>query len=723
MTYILENLHDDILFPILELLISSELGKLQLSGCKALILKLSRLVRTFIHHPNLKAQHFCPKLISCFANLQTVNISLTLANSGVRDIVNTRIMHEFDISILPRTITTLNLNFGNALFCLLERSESGNGSFIFKDLKLLFPNLTSLSFDNDYFHKLKPNKNRKFWKNLPSLPLTVLHTPSSPGMRVSVVNNLNNNISELSVHLEIDELSDEGFFLKFPEHLVKLHVTNLPGGFPIQHLPRTLEDLYIRFESFNDVLISDELKDWPPKLRSLDLDTSNAIITQSLISRFPSTLHSLRMTHFNIARETSKLPSMIAALPRGLKTFLILPCNTLDAFPNELLSVSVVSHLPKTLTRTNRCFYKMGKLWKHMPPMIEVLEDNPEHHFEAGFVRAGNATFGHPSTRNYVCDLQPSIKKLFCDSTWMSGSLAHMNGLTHLIIGGIDMKSNHFEQISANLPLLQFLCIKEDLKDSSLLDLLNCSLTELDVACHPIKLNFGAKWAQKLVKLSTRRPYVAIFGVSAYLYEDENEDDYDLDIHGAFSRTEISFGETKLARTLQKIKESALQPNNLNNVDHTSVLRLPESLTDFHCEWRVDQLPTRREEWPSKLTSLSIHSTFLPLAPPHYWRVALPQNLIKLIIKTRPTVLGELYIGLTGLPRGLVHLELTVNLRLISPSKRYDLVPLVAQFAASRSRNLAICQVNDKNVIVNQEISFEQVQEMSFKTKTIEGGQ
>jgi hypothetical protein len=142
----LTHLSSDFWNDISPFLTSIELVRLSMIGCKLLFNKFTSGLSSFVHHPRLQRRYSLPSLISSFPNL--LHLDITLASSG--SYPEWRKIDLFDVSLLPKSLKSLNLNclgYGKWLYeCLSSSLTSSLSSGM--TLNSLLPNFTSFSLAN-----------------------------------------------------------------------------------------------------------------------------------------------------------------------------------------------------------------------------------------------------------------------------------------------------------------------------------------------------------------------------------------------------------------------------------------------------------------------------------------------------------------------------------------------------------------------------------------------
>jgi hypothetical protein len=501
----LSHLSSDFWIDISSFLTSIDVGRLSMIGCKLLLDKFKSGLSSFVHHPRLQRHYSLPSLLFSFPNLLHLNITLPYSDSYPE----WRKLDLFDISLLPKSLKSLNLNLdclgnGTWLNNWISSSLSSSGMTLYS----LLPNLTSFTFANEDWES--PTISSESLLPLLSLPLIQLSLPLSIHILPSHISTFLNHhtLLDLNTNLQYNAPSSSllpSSSITFPPNLTRLHIRHLPTKFPFILLPRTLLDLYIEFASnsgdYGDMggkVDPKQLKDWPPNLTKLsilfgyDALPHDLYLTSSIASSLPRTLTSL-----DWGIDYFEDPNVLQEMPPKL-----IECSTRIYDKKELISASI-HLLPNTLTSIQSTYLQVPTLWKHLPKTITSIENIGE----------ASSTFNSNSSP-FIQYLPPLLTSLETCISFFQPSCPVLKNITRLEIqldGGKPKEEWEifFNIISTQLPHLESLDLgRNDSVDGSLLDILQQSLKTLQLTCDPCSLNFiSGKWSQSLQILHLCTPY------------------------------------------------------------------------------------------------------------------------------------------------------------------------------------------------------------------------
>lgn len=240
----LAALSSDVLGPILDLVDSISLMRLLLLGNTVLNNKLYASVRRFDHAVvRTKPRAVWPKILARFRALTHVSVSKNSRMHYLQYLV----IHEVDLMALPATLRVLELDFSNALLCLLETlpPASNGASFtprLRPDLKPKFKHLERLTWSSyttiwvlnwDIFPLIE---------DLCRWPLVMAHWPCNLPLHRSL------ELPATTSSLFVDSTTLEKPLQKsMPPALTQLEVrgTLPPQHNLLQHLPSTLRELVL----------------------------------------------------------------------------------------------------------------------------------------------------------------------------------------------------------------------------------------------------------------------------------------------------------------------------------------------------------------------------------------------------------------------------------------------------------------------------------------------
>jgi hypothetical protein len=518
----LSHLSSDFWIDIGPFLTSIEVGRLSMIGCKLLFDKITSSLSSFVHHPRFQRRYSLPSLFLSFPNLLHLDITLPYSGSNPE----WRTLDLIDISLLPQSLKSLNLNLGRV----------GNGTWL-KDwlssslssgmtLESLLPNLTSFTFSNQDLGA--PTISNESLLPLLSLPLIQLDLPWSIHILPSHLSTFLNHHTLLDLDIALSQDSSSSLppsfssstssppssspstssSITFPPNLTRLHVYNLPINFPFILLPRTLLDLDIKFAPSGHNYYDDndemsrkidpkQLKDWPPNLTKLSVNfdygalLNDLYLTSSIASSLPKTLISL-----NCGIDYFENPRVLQEMPPKLTK-----CSTMIQEERELISTAIPL-LPKTLTSIHANYLHDPSLWKNLPRTITSIE---------GMGRSMSRLDSNSSP--FIQDLPPLLTLLQSYISFFQPSCPVLENITQLSlgIGVINPKEWEifFNIISTQLPHLKSLDLGwKNAVDVTLLDILRLPLKALQLTCDPRTLNFiSGKWSQSLEMLHVRTPY------------------------------------------------------------------------------------------------------------------------------------------------------------------------------------------------------------------------
>jgi hypothetical protein len=488
----LSYLSSDFWIEIGPFLTSIEVGRLSMIGCKLLFDKFTSCLSSFIHHPRLQRHYSLPSLIFSFPNL--LHLKITLPSSYSKP--EWRTIDLIDISLLPKSLKSLNLNLNrvgdNTWLNDWLSSLSSSGM----TLESLLPNLTSFTFTNEDWET--PTNSIESLLPLLSLPLIQLSLPRFLHILPSHISSFLNHHTLLELEISLSKDSSSSSPITFPPNLTRLHIYKLPTNFPFILLPRTLLDLTIVFtphsgnnDDMDRKFDPKQLKDWPPNLTKLSINfgydalTYDLYLTSSIASSLPRTLISLDWDIYYFEN-----PNVLQEMPSKL-----VECSTTIQPQKELIS-EAIPLLPKTLTSIHPIYLSVPSLWKYLPKTITSIKD-----------MARLASYASP----FIQDLPPLLTSLQIYASFLQSSCPMLENITRLSIRVDSIKPKEdweifFKLISTQVPHLESLdLIWNASVDVSLLDILQRPLKTLKLTCDTHTLNFiSGKWSQSLQELHVR---------------------------------------------------------------------------------------------------------------------------------------------------------------------------------------------------------------------------
>jgi hypothetical protein len=470
-----DHLSPDCFRYICDFLSVHDIGHLHFTGFKTLLSKLSQTVESFNLQLLPRRPLKFPGILASLFSLRT--LELTVDESFRMSLFIAAI----DISILPPTIRSLNLKIANGFFALLQPGPNNTlpnlQSATMRDLDTLFPELTSLSFENSY---LQLTDHSTFTLRFPS-HLTFLSLPSSPSLDVELISSLSPSIVDLSFTATIPttELAIQSWKKNchFPPHLTKLQILQINRHLRYASLPHSLLHLTLSYNRQSPL----KAKNWtsfPPKLVSFTLtNNTNRWLSQELILMLPSTL---KLLSLNMQQVSSHV---LEVLPQKLETFMLEPGTQILGPP---VSIPL---LPPTLTSIVAPFLTDNAQATLLPRSITRI-------------RSGYSSYSIQST-SVISDLPPSLKEV-----WLDVIPDHIpwTSLVSLYIGPKTGMFNISSVIALNFESLVHL---ESLSifgtdcttfPFERLPVGTLKLLEISI-CEILEVDFSGPWASRLSKL------------------------------------------------------------------------------------------------------------------------------------------------------------------------------------------------------------------------------
>jgi hypothetical protein len=273
---------------------------------------------------------------------------------------------DVDVSILPKSLLSLTLHFGNGLASLFHHPSANPQDSTMHCIKFMWPNLTSLQ----YTSYTKRNMTKDI---LSLLPASLTQMTTFGCLTFDVLPYLPINLTSLKFYMPDTQDTP----LEWPQSLISLHVLNVRSCLIHQHFPRSLKALTIDYSTESTWYSPDEsglagFQWFPPsltsfcfknhapfKLRSKHIQCLSRSIVDLTIEANDSTREMIissgfmdslppNLTQFNVfAFINSKTSSLLDEFQDCLKN---LPSTLLetnlaefseDYFPPKLISVSL----------------------------------------------------------------------------------------------------------------------------------------------------------------------------------------------------------------------------------------------------------------------------------------------------------------------------------------------------------------------------------------------